>query len=425
MTRLAFLFLAFFSLNNAIAQPQKQWLKHEINTLAGNSFSGRGYVNGGVQKAALYLQRRFRDIGLQSFSSDSSFLQPYTFPVNTFPGEVFLKLGKKILKPGEDYIIHEESNGIKTPKQRLHFLDLKSVKDSADWIAFREEIKPGKAYFLKNWDTLVTSLKLNRRGLKDILPPGLFIISRHGKLTWSVGTDTLAATIFYVEDTVLPKRMRKVSAMLQSKFIPAFKSNNVVAFVPGNEVPDSFIVFSAHFDHLGKMGRHTTFPGALDNASGTAMMMGMAQYFVSHPQRYSIMFAGFSGEEAGLLGSQFFVQHPLFPLPKIKMVFNLDLIGDAQNGITVVNAKEQSEVYKMMNALNDSLHLLSKITERDQAKNSDHYPFSQQDVPAIFIYTNGTKPFYHDVFDVPKEITLTGIEALGKLLIAAVEGLQH
>lgn len=398
---------------------------HEIKTLSGNSFAGRGYVNRGVDKAALYLQRRFREIGLQSFSNDSNYLQPYTFSVQTFPGDVYLKIGKKEMKPGEDYIIHESSSAFKSSKDlKVQVVDVTEVKDTVAWNKALQSLKPDHAYFLKGWDSAKVHLKWTRRVMQERFPKGLFIIPQHGKLTWSVGRDSMAATVFYVEDTVLPKRMRNVKAKLDAKFIPEYKCNNVAGYVRGAEQPDSFIVFSAHFDHLGRMGRKTMFPGAHDNASGTALMLGMAQYYAQHPQRYSMVFVGFSGEEAGLLGSKYYVQHPLFPLEKIKLVFNVDMTGVAKDGITVVNAKEQSELFKLMTALNDSLHYLPQIKERDQTQNSDHYSFSSKGVPAIFIYGLGGKPYYHDVFDTAKELTLEGIDKLGELLIETVKGLQ-
>ena len=96
---------------------------------------------------------------------------------------------------------------------------------------------------------------------------------KHGKMIWSVAKDTVSATIFTVEDTILPRKIRKMDALVQNKFIHDFPNKNVIGFVRGTEQPDSFIVFSAHIDHLGMMGKRTMFPGAHDNASGTSLML--------------------------------------------------------------------------------------------------------------------------------------------------------
>ena len=75
------------------------------------------------------------------------------------------------------------------------------------------------------------------------------------------------------------------------------------------------------------MGKDTFFPGANDNASGVSMLLNLAKYYKAHPANYSIAFIFFSGEEAGLLGSKYYSEHPIFPLSKIKFLVNLVLLG--------------------------------------------------------------------------------------------------
>ncbi|HRO41974.1 MAG TPA: M28 family peptidase [Flavipsychrobacter sp.] len=415
--RIGLLLLLFiFHFSFCFAQSEKRWLKHQITTLSGQTMHGRGYVNKGVAKAANYLQRKYKEFGLLPFGNDSSYFQSFSFPVNTFPRTVYLKLQKKEMIPGEDYIIHAASNAYRTEKLALKKIDLKNVKDTAAWSEIKKEFRYDKAYLLKNADTLTKYLKYSVRSFAKELPMGLYIVPQHGKLTWTVATDTIAASVYYVEDTVMPKRMRKVAAHLENKFVPSFKSKNVLGFVPGTEKPDSFVVFTAHFDHLGKMGT-ATFPGAHDNASGTAVMLYMANYFARNPQKYSIAFMAFSGEEAGLIGSKYYVNNPVFPINNIRFVINLDMTGDATNGITVVNALEQKKAFGLLNEINEKSSYVPKINERDQSRNSDHYHFSEKGVPAIFIYGNGTKPYYHDVFDKASELSLENIDGLMKLLI--------
>jgi len=421
---LRFLFIFFIAIfllsGQSKAQTEKRWIKHQIVTLSGNTMYGRGYVNKGVEKAGNYISRKFRDFGLLSFSSDSSYLQPFSFPVNTFPGAVSLKLQKKEMVPGEDYIVHAATSSYSTDKIKTSTIDLKQIKDSIAWDVVKKDFRHDRAYILQNVDTPARYMRQSSRQIVHELPAGLYIIPQHGKLTWTVATDTIASTIFYVEDTVMPKRIKKVAAQVENKFIPSFKSSNVIGYVPGTQKPDSFVLFTAHFDHLGKMGNATLFPGAHDNASGTSLMLYMAQYFAQHPQKYSMVFIGFSGEEAGLIGSKYFVNNPLFPLNSIRFVINLDMTGDATNGITVVNAIEQKRAFAIINSLSEKYSYLPKVNERDQSHNSDHYHFSEKGVPAIFIYGNGTKPYYHDVFDKAQELSLEHIDGLIELLIAFV-----
>jgi len=417
---LALLLFVLFTIPSK-AQSEKRWIKHQISTLSGPTMHGRGYVNKGVDRAAKYLRRKYKEFGVLPFTSDSSYFQSFSFPVNTFPTTVYLKLQKKPLFPGEEYIVHAASSSFYTDKMKVRKIDLKKIKDTAAWNEIKKEFRYDRAYLLKNIDTLTKYLKYSVRSFAKELPMGLFIVPQHGKLTWTVATDTIAATVFYVEDTVMPRRIRKVAAQLHNRFIPSFASNNVLGFVPGTEQPDSFIVFTAHFDHLGKMGAATTFPGAHDNASGTALMLYLAKHFAQNPQKYSIAFMAFSGEEAGLIGSKYYTEHPVFPLNNIRFVVNLDMTGDATNGITVVNALEQKKAFALLQELNERGGFVPKINERDQSANSDHFHFSLKGIPAIFIYGNGTKPYYHDVFDKARELSLANIDGLVKLLIQFAE----
>jgi aminopeptidase YwaD len=238
------------------------------------------------------------------------------------------------------------------------------------------------------------------------------------KLIWFTTTDTMAATIFFVEDSVLPKKMSKVSAKVQAQFVPAFTTQNVLGFVPGTEQSDRFVIFSAHYDHLGEMGKGTIFPGASDNASGVAVLLSLARYYAAHPAKYSIAFMSFSGEEAGLIGSGYYVMNPVFPLQQTRFLVNLDIAGDATRGITVVNANEQQtrNRYALLEKINQEHHFLPSLAARGQAKISDHYQFAKKGVPAVYIYTNGAKPWYHDTRDKPKELGFEQVDGLLGLL---------
>jgi len=416
-----FITILTFTIYEGKAQGEKSWIKQQVKTLSGNSFDGRGYVGRGSEKAANYVARQFKEFGLLPFTEDSNYTQSYSFSVNTFPGNMMLKLNKKELIPGADYIIYEGSSGVNIENKKVKRLNLSGIKDSANWLYVKNKINPKYAYVLDECDTLVKYLKLKRSSLAKTLSPGIFIIPKHGKMIWSVAQDTVAATIFTVEDSVLPKRIKKLSASVQNKYIINYPVKNAIGFVPGTEKPDSFIVFTAHLDHLGMMGRRTMFPGAHDNASGTSLMLYLANYFAQHPAKYSVAFIGFSGEEAGLMGSEYYTTHPVFPLKKIAMVVNTDMTGDAIDGITVVNAQEQKDAFARLESINTEKNYLPKINQREQSANSDHYSFSEKGAPAIFIYGLGAKSYYHDVFDKASELSFNNIDQLAKLLIEFAE----
>lgn len=196
-------------------------------------------------------------------------------------------------------------------------------------------------------------------------------------------------------------------------------------WVKGTLKPDSVIVISAHYDHLGGMGEDTYFPGANDNASGIALLLGLARYYAANPQPYTIAFICFAGEEAGLKGSKYFTENPLIPLRNIRFLLNLDLTGTGDEGITVVNAAEFSKEFAQLNEINDAKKLLVKINARGKAANSDHYWFSEKGVRAFFIYTLGGIKAYHDVFDKAGTLPLTEYEDLFKLIVKFNEKLMQ
>ena len=228
--------------------------------------------------------------------------------------------------------------------------------------------------------------------------------------------ETTPATIFHVREDALPKKIKELNVGVTAAFIAHAHNDNLVGCVPG-EVKDTFIAFTAHYDHLGMMGQNTIFPGASDNASGTSVLLYLAQYFAQHPQHYSILFIAFSGEEAELMGSEFFVHHPLVPLKNIKFLTNLDIMGDATNGVTVVNATEFPKQFLLLQEINQKHGYLPVINSRGTAANSDHYYFTKEGVPSFFIYSAGGKGFYHDVYDRAKAVTLNHIDDVTKLLI--------
>lgn len=410
-----FFFLLQFSLT-ALAQDMR-YIKQTMTALSAPGMGGRGYIGPGRDKAARFILKQFTDLGLSSFYEDDRAFQFYYFPVNTFPADPVLKWGRKELLPAVDFLVDAGSTAFRSMgKEKLERVDLYKIKTEDEWDKVKARFNSLDIYQLRGADTLCRRLGIRMHQLVDRLPKACYIIPQSSKLTWTVATDTLNATVLYVADTAVP-RGRKVTVSVQNKFQTKVQNKNVLAFIPGTEVKDSFLVFTAHYDHLGKLGRKAIFYGANDNATGTAFILAMARYFKANPQRYSIAFMAFSGEEAGLLGSKYYVQNPAFPLDKIKMLINIDLMGDATDGITVVNAVKEQNAYNLLSRINGQKNYLPKIASRDNAPNSDHYPFTQAGVPAIFIYANGGKGHYHDIWDRAKEISFRRIEKVGQLVI--------
>ena len=256
-------------------------------------------------------------------------------------------------------------------------------------------------------------------------PKNRVIVSLENKLTWSVAPEEANYTQIQVLKSKLDELPNSWQVNISNKFISKFTAANIGGMVKGTLQPDSFLVFTAHYDHLGGMGADTYFPGANDNASGVSLLMSLAKYYSQNPQPYSIAFICFAGEEAGLIGSKYFTENPLIPLSKIRFLTNVDLVGTGDDGITVVNATEFPKEFALLNQVNDPEKLLPKINARGKAANSDHYWFTQKGVPSFFIYTLGGIAAYHDVFDKGITLPLNEYEDLFKLIVGFNARLQE
>jgi aminopeptidase YwaD len=349
--------------------------KKMVDTLTSPYFWGRGYTNNGMQKAADFLAKQFESYGLKPMDG-KKFLQPFSFSANTFPGKMEVTINGKQLVPGKEFIISPESKGVKA----------KGKVEQADSVQF------------VNRDNRV-------------------IFKSEDKLTWSVEQKVADYTLIEVDKKALDASPKDFNVNIENKFIKDFKTANVCGIVKGTVRPDSVIMITAHYDHLGGMGKDTYFPGANDNASGISLLLNLAHYYAANPQPYSIGFICFAGEEAGLVGSAYFVEHPLVPLKSIRFLTNTDLAGTGEEGITVVNASEYPKEFAMMNAVNDENKLLVKINARGKAANSDHYHFSEKGVPAFFFYTMGGIKAYHDVYDRAETLPLNEHADLFKLVV--------
>lgn len=346
-----------------------------VDTLASATFWGRGYTNDGMKKAASFLAAEFQSYGLAPMNGQG-FLQEFNHSVNTFPGKMDVSVNGKELIPGKDYIISAESRGVKADGSLMQ-------SDSVSFINQKERL----------------------------------IVKLEDKLTGSVSQEAADYSVVLVNKKSVSPPLTSFKVNFENKFVKNFKAANVCGFVKGTSKPDSFILITAHYDHLGGLGKDTYFPGANDNASGVSLLMNLAHYYAANPQPYSIGFILFAGEEAGLLGSKYFTENPLVPLKKIRFLLNTDLAGTGEEGITVVNATEFPKEFEWMQKISTDQKLLVAVNARGKAANSDHYFFTEKGVPAFFFYTLGGIKAYHDVFDKPETLPLNEHEDLFKLIV--------
>ncbi|WAC41921.1 M28 family peptidase [Pedobacter sp. SL55] len=262
MYRFSILFIFFISASFNVAAQDLVDAKKAIKTLTSKKYWGRGYTKNGMAKAANFIENKMKSFGLSPLT-EAGFKQYFNFSANTFPSKMELKINGKKLRPGKDFIVHQASKGVNTS-------DSLTRKDSV-------------TYANKN---------------------GGVVVGLAPKLTWSASQKVLDYTVIEVAKRTDVPILKKIDVHIENEFVTNFTAANVMAMVKGTTKPDSVIVFTAHYDHLGGMGNKTYFPGANDNASGVAMLLDLAKYYAKNPPKYSVVFIAFAAEEIGLLGSK-------------------------------------------------------------------------------------------------------------------------
>lgn len=428
----------------APAGPDLPRARRTIEALASEKMHGRGYVQQGEHLAAAYLRGRLRQLGLAPLAPD--YTQPFTLDVNTFPGKLalgivpYISAGPAVeqVQAGSEFIAAPESGGAPKSLTLLIRFDSAAFTNSNAQQALQQAIRLS----FKTADTrpalVLTAQEESRLSLlpaaiKATIDSAAARIVLVPKLTASIASSQLP-TVRIEALSTLPVWTRVgnptgglslAQLQLDAQLIHNYPTQNLAAIVRGSAQPDSFLVVSAHYDHLGMMGKHTYFPGANDNASGVALLLELAAHYARPENRpaCSVVFLLFGAEEAGLLGSGYFVQHPLVPLAGIKFLLNLDLLGTGEEGATVVNGRVHEAAFARLTALNDAHHYLPRLTARGRAANSDHFPFSEAGIPAFFIYTRGGSLAYHDVNDRPAALSLAGFAGAYGLARDFLDGL--
>ncbi len=214
-------------------------------------------------------------------------------------------------------------------------------------------------------------------------------------------------------------------------------SENVLAFIKGNEKPNEVILVSAHHDHEGIDDDGNIYNGADDDGSGTVALMEMAQAFNEaknngHGPKRSVLFLHLTAEEEGLQGSRFYTENPAFPLENTVANLNIDMIGrvdkrheNDSNYIYVIGADRLStELHFISETVNKefvNLNLDYKYNEENERNRyyyrSDHYNFAKHNIPVIF-YFNGEHEDYHQVTDTADKIDYNLLEKRTKLVFA-------
>ncbi|MEX2477172.1 MAG: M28 family peptidase [Gracilimonas sp.] len=207
-------------------------------------------------------------------------------------------------------------------------------------------------------------------------------------------------------------------------------SKNVAALLPGTGDSDELIIIGAHYDHLG-MGEFgslsssdsTIHNGADDNASGTAGLLELAEYFAANRPETDVLFLAFSGEEMGLLGSQYYVDNPTVDLDNALAMINMDMIGRMSDERAMIFGVATTDVWEsiLTEANSDSLNL---DLVADGTGASDHTSFYYKDIPVLHYFTD-THADYHRPSDDTEWINFEGQARLLHHVARVVERLDE
>ena len=193
------------------------------------------------------------------------------------------------------------------------------------------------------------------------------------------------------------------------------KTSNVVGIIRGKT--DKCILFGAHFDHLGTKGGKI-YNGADDNASGTTALLELAEAFATTKVRpeHTLVFAAFSAEEVGLIGSRFYANNPAAPLKKHNLMINMDMVGRLRGENPTLSLYSG-------NLTKDITSLVREVEKKypfnfsfaPAGSRSDHAHFNRRGIPVLFFHT-GSHPQYHQPTDDEHLINYDGLVEITKYI---------
>ena len=441
-------------------------LKQHVEFLASPEMKGRATGTPEDTRAARYVADEFKKYGLKPAGDNGAYFQAYPFIAGTYPGrdnrlEVVEKEGVSPLVFKQDFqpmlfsdVGETEGTlvfagyGIQAPDLKYDDYDGIDVKDKIVLLLrFSPDGDKADSPF-SNYDRLQDKAILAReKGAKAVLfvagpldrkedeftepakqgmVANLKILSLH--LTQKAAHALLkrgGAGLEELQKTINEKKSPKsmdltqVRLRLNVDLVQEKKtSRNVVAYLPPEKGGSGdVVVIGAHFDHIGLGGESSraekkygeVHPGADDNASGTAGMLELARTIAAKKPvlKRGLVFVGFSGEELGLLGSDYYVRHPFMPLKQTCAMINLDMIGRLRDNVLVVNATDTSPQWDPM------LEKLNSAYKFDLKKNmggfsaGDNTSFYKEDIPVLFFFTN-LHDEYHKPSDTADKINYEG-----------------
>jgi hypothetical protein len=440
--------------------------KKHLSILASDEFEGRETGKPGAEKAANYIANEFKRLGLEAPVKGSYFfdvplvqnaLKVSAFTVNEKPfvlGQDFMPngnvpdkaltateivfvgygteselantniTGKVVLWINEDKPEEgkKTNTSVRMTTERLKVFKNLQSKNPAIILATNSELSP----LLKRYGRNITSPRLT---IKDESSAAAGVPVFH--VSTALADELLKSTgksysTFKTVASAVTAKTNFAASFANDR--TNVKAVDVVGYMPGTDLKNEVLVFSAHYDHIGlnPNGKDKVNNGADDDGSGTTGILEIARAFSQakkdgHGPRRSILFLGNVGEEKGLLGSEYYTDHPIYPLANTIADLNIDMIGrvgeeykdspDSANYVYPIGSSMlSSDLHKIGEDANNTYTKLKLDYKYDDINDpnrfyyrSDHYNFARYGVPIIF-YFNGVHADYHQPGDEVSKI---------------------
>lgn len=305
-----------------------------LHTLAADDMEGRAAFTPGVERAADFIATEFKKIGLQPYTDEADFRQ--TFQVTRISPATWEVTFDGLEIPQERVIVSSNSPGVNwNTDPGVAVIQIKAGDDFAE--RFREAVTGGKDAVVVV-DTSFAGMFERYRG---------FLMQ--GRVNQSAGAAPKTPSIVFVVASEVPKSFR-ISFTNNIEELPLF---NVVGMLPGKSKPDEYVIFSAHYDHIGILkadGQDSIANGADDDASGVSAVIALADYYRKRGDNArTLIFVAFTAEEIGLVGSKYFSQQ--INADDVVAMINIEMIGkDSRFGPNslYVTGYSQSDLAEIM-----------------------------------------------------------------------------
>ena len=430
-----FLFLISTSVNAQLDAVLKSNLKQHISILASDKFEGREPGTKGERLSYEYITQQFKNIGLLP-KGNKGYLQSFEFSAGTKNG-VKNKLtiaGNNLKSDSEYYVLpysaHKSTAEGKSIKigsgllsKELGRNDYEGMTDLKGRIAVMDYATPEADNPHSKWAEASDLRKRIEIAVSKGIS-GLIIYNSNDSINnpnknTEIKITPFAIPVVFVKsnDATLLKNDQQVVIETDIEKI-MHSGHNVIGYIDNHA--ENIIVIGAHYDHLGYGGHESLYRGeraihngADDNASGTSALIELARKLKgSSLNKYNYMFIAFSGEEKGLLGSNYFVKHPTIDLKKVNYMLNMDMVGRLKptDHVLLINGAGTSPSWDSLlnNIKVDSLRIK---TTASGVGPSDHTSFYLEGIPVLHFFS-GTHSDYHKPSDDEPLINYNGMVSI-------------